>query len=223
MSNKKEVSVNSALRKYKLNQKQKIAVECIKSHKIVVLRGVAGSAKTFTAVYAALGLLADENNPINRIAITRPMVTTEKMGYLPGDIEDKFDPFLYPVIEFFNKLGSDGEKTFQNLVEKGRIRRAPIAFMRGSTIEDEILIVDEAENLSPDQMLMILTRIGKNGKIVIAGDEKQTDIGRGLTGLDYAVRMSERLSYFEQITLTENMRDEVINEIVETWDYLAAV
>lgn len=222
MPNKKEASINTALKRYNLNKKQKIAVECIKTHKIVVLRGVAGSAKTFSAVYAALSLLTDEQNGIDRIAITRPMVTTEKMGYLPGDIEDKFDPFLYPVIEFFNKLGADGDQTFKKLIESGRIRRAPIAFMRGSTIENEILIVDEAENLTPDQMLMILTRIGKNGKIVIAGDEKQTDIGRGLTGLDYAVRLSERLPYVQQITLTENMRDEVINEIVETWDYLVA-
>jgi phosphate starvation-inducible PhoH-like protein len=107
------------------------------------------------------------------------------------------------------------------MVETERIRRAPIAFMRGTTIEDEVLLVDEAQNLSPEQMLMVLTRIGKNGRIVITGDEDQSDLNSNLiTGLDYAIALSEKLPYVQQIKLTENMRDPMINEIVETWSTL---
>lgn len=218
MSSKKTISIKTALNKYNLNEKQITAVECIKNNKITILRGVAGTAKTFSAVYAALKLLNEGS--VERIAITRPLVTTEKMGFLPGDIADKIDPFLYPIIEFFNKLGDSGDATFKSLIDNHKIRRAPVAFMRGTTIENEILLVDEAQNLSAEQMLMVLTRLGKNGKIVITGDEKQVDLGYNLTGLDYVIALSRKLPYVQQITLTENMRDEVINEIVEEWSNL---
>ena len=218
-SDGKVISVKTAINKYELNEKQIISVEAIKNNKIVILRGRAGTAKTFTAVYAAMKLLSDKQ--IKRIAVTRPIVTTEKMGFLPGAIDDKFDPFLYPIIDFFNKFGDNGSATFNFMVETERIRRAPIAFMRGTTIEDEVLLVDEAQNLSPEQMLMVLTRIGKNGRIVITGDEDQSDLNSNLiTGLDYAIALSGKLPYVQQIKLTENMRDPMINEIVETWSTL---
>lgn len=218
MSTKKSISIKTALNKYSLNEKQVMAVECIKNNKITVLRGVAGTAKTFTAVYSALKLLYEGST--DRIAITRPLVTTEKIGYLPGDIGDKIDPFLYPIIEFFDKFGDGGNATFNELLNNNKIRRAPIAFMRGTTIQNEILLVDEAQNLSAEQMLMVLTRLGENGKIVITGDEDQVDLNYSLTGLDYVIALSKKLSYVQQITLTENMRDSVINEIVQEWTNL---
>jgi len=215
----KVISVKTAINKYELNEKQIVAVEAIRNNKIVILRGKAGTAKTFTAVYAAMKLLSEKQ--IKRIAITRPLVTTEKMGFLPGAIDEKFDPFLYPIIDFFNKFGDNGSATFNFMVESDRIRRAPIAFMRGTTIEDEVLIVDEAQNVSPEQMLMVLTRIGKNGRIVITGDEDQSDLNTGLiSGLDYAIALSNKLPYIQQMTLTQNMRDPMINEIVEAWGTL---
>jgi len=213
---KKGISLYSILKKYYLNPLQVIAVEAIRNNKIVVLRGEAGTAKTFTAVYAAMKLLTEENS-IERIAITRPMITTEKMGFLPGEIEDKLDPFLSPVISFFNKFGEAGEKTFEAYTVAGKIRRAPLAFMRGTTVESEILIVDEAQNVTPEQMLMILTRLGKGGKIVITGDEKQNDLHSIATGMDYIVALSKRLPYIREITLTDNMRDPIINEIIQNW------
>ena len=216
---KKGISVLTVLKRYELNQKQALAVESIRNNKIVILRGKAGVAKSFTSVYAAMTLLSERT--ISRVALTRPQVTTEKMGFLPGDISEKFDPYLEPLISFFNKFGDSSDKTFEGLVVSGKIRKAPIAFMRGSTIEDEIMLVDEAQNISPEQMLMILTRIGKNGKIVINGDEMQDDLRGGKTGLDLVIELSERLPYIQCITLTENMRDEIINEIVENWQYLA--
>ena len=221
-TNGQTMSVSTALSKYELNEKQLIAVEAIRNNKIVILRGKAGTAKTFTAVYASMKLLGEKQ--IRRIAVSRPLVTTEKMGFLPGGMDDKFDPFLYPIIDFFNKFGDNGSATFNFMVESGKIRRAPIAFMRGTTIEDELLIIDEAQNIAPDQMLMILTRIGKNGRIVITGDEEQSDLNYGsISGLDYAIALSNRLPYVQQITLNENMRDPVITEIVETWGKLRSV
>lgn len=208
---KKDANILSFLKRYELNAGQVEAIDAIKNNKIVILRGLAGTAKTFTSVYAAMKLLAYRD--IARIAITRPQVTTEKMGFLPGEIENKFDPYLAPFITFFNKFGDAGNNTFSSLVAAEKIRRAPIAFMRGTTIEEEMLLVDEAQNITPDQMLMILTRLGRTGKMVISGDETQDDIGNGHTGLDYAVR----LPCVKVIELTENMRDELITEIINNW------
>ena len=219
MSSKRTISIKTALNKYKLNSKQVLAVEAIKNNKIIVIRGLAGSAKTFTAVYAALGLLYE--NKVDRIAITRTLVASEKIGTLPGDLSEKVDPFLYPVIEFFNKLGESGEHTFQKMSEDGQIRRAPLAFLRGQTIENEILIVDESQNLTPQQMLMVLTRVGKNGKIVITGDEGQSDLGlRENNGLEFVAELAKVVDQVVDIELTENMRDPLINEIVEKWQII---
>lgn len=216
MSSKKGLSILTTLKKYHLNDKQVIAVEAIKNNKIVILRGAAGTAKSFTAVYAAMKLLSDQQ--IEHISLTRPMVATESMGFLPGDIGEKFDPFLEPVISFFNKFGDSGEKTFESLLVSGKVRRAPLAFMRGSTIEDGVLILDEAQNTTPHQMLMALTRIGRNGKIVITGDEIQDDLRVGVTGLDAAIALAKFLPYIQSVTMTENMRDDIINDIVENWE-----
>lgn len=216
MSAKKIISIKTALNKYDLNQKQILAVEAVKNNKIVVIRGIAGTSKTFTAVYAALNLLYQ--GKIERIAISRPLIASEKIGTLPGDLSEKVDPFLYPVIEFFNKLGENGLHTFNNLSESNKVRRAPLAFLRGQTIEDELLIVDEAQNLTEEQMLMVLTRIGKNGKIVITGDEGQSDLGETKpNGLDFAVALSEKVHAVQSVVMTENMRDPLINEIVDKW------
>jgi len=216
MSSKKTISIKTALNKYELNPQQILAVEAIKNNKIVIIRGKAGVAKTFSAVYAALQLMY--NKKIERIAITRPLIASEKIGTLPGDLSEKVDPFLYPIIEFFNKLGENGTNTFQSMSEDGKIRRAPLAFLRGQTIENEILIVDESQNLTPQQMLMVLTRIGKNGKIVITGDEGQSDLGlREHNGLDFAVALAEKVQEVIAVELTENMRDPLINEIVDKW------
>lgn len=216
MSSKKTISIKTALKKYTLNEQQVQAVEAIKNNKIVIIRGKAGVAKTFSAVYAALNLIYDKK--VDRIAITRPLIASEKIGTLPGDLSEKVDPFLYPIIEFFNKLGDSGAHTFEKMSEDGQVRRAPLAFLRGQTIENEILLIDESQNITPQQMLMILTRIGKNGKIVITGDEGQSDLGlREQNGLDFAVALAEKVDAIVAVELTENMRDPLINEIVDKW------
>lgn len=205
-----------ALKYYVLNSEQEKAVQTIIDGKITILTGAAGSAKSFTSVYAAMKLL--NNYSLSRVALTRPMVTTEKMGFLPGGIDEKFDPYLEPLIAFFNAFGEVGEKTFDSLVVGGQIRRVPIAFMRGQTIDNEILVFDEAQQSTPEQMLMVLTRLGKNGKIVINGDNRQVDTGMKITGLDYVIKLAEKLPAIQHLHLTQNMRDELITEIMDLWD-----
>jgi len=220
MSKKETISLHSVLKKYNLNERQKVAVEAIKNNKLTVLYGKAGTAKTFTAVYAAMKLLSNPANDINKIYLSRPLVTTEKLGFLPGDIDDKIDPFLQPLISFFNKFGDAGEKTFESLITADKIKRLPVALMRGQTIEDGILIVDEAQNLTAHQMLMILTRMGQTGKIVISGDFKQSDTIEIITGLEKVLHLSEKLPYIKTIEMIENMRDPIVTEIIDTWESL---
>lgn len=216
MPKKETISLHSVLKKYELNERQKVAVESIKNNKITVLYGKSGTAKTFSAVYAAMKLLVSDEN-MKRIYLSRPLVTTEKLGFLPGDVNDKIDPFLQPLINFFNKFGDAGIKTFDSLIAAEKIQRLPIGLMRGHTIEDGVLIVDEAQNLSPHQMLMVLTRIGTTGKIIISGDYEQSDIQEPVTGLEYVLKLSEKLPYLQTIEMVENMRDPIINEIIEYW------
>lgn len=221
MSKKDTISLHSVLKKYNLNQRQTIATEAIKNNKLTVLHGKAGTAKTFTAVYAAMKLLAYPDNDIKTIYLSRPLVTTEKLGFLPGDVNDKVDPFLSPIINFFNKFGDAGIKTFDSMVAAEKVQRIPVALMRGHTIEDGVLIVDEAQNLTPHQMLMILTRIGKTGKIIVSGDTAQNDTRDTINGLDYILRLAEKLPYIQTIEMTENMRDPIVNEIIEHWESIA--
>lgn len=211
----KAISIHTALKKFNLNKEQILAVEAIRNNKIVVLYGEAGTAKSFSAVYAAMKMLA--NGEIGKISLTRPMVTTERMGFLPGTIEEKYRPYLMPAIEFFNKFGNAGLNTYASLVTAEKVIERPLAFMRGITIEDEVLILDESQNITPDQMLMVLTRIGKGGKIVIAGDTQQDDLKVGETGLDCIIDLSTRLPFIQTIHMTENMRDPIISDIVNNW------
>lgn len=217
MSKKDTISLHSVLKKYNLNHRQTIAVEAIRNNKLTVLHGKAGTAKTFTAVYAAMKLLAYPENDIKTIYLSRPLVTTEKLGFLPGDVNDKVDPFLTPLINFFNKFGDAGIKTFESMVVAEKVQRIPVALMRGHTIDDGILILDEAQNLTPHQMLMILTRMGKTGKIVVSGDTDQNDTFDKFNGLDYLIRLADKLPYIQTIEMTENMRDPMVNEIIEQW------
>lgn len=202
-----------ALRKIHLTGEQKEAIRTINQSPITVLRGLPGTAKTFTAIYAALQLLAESK--IESLALTRPLVTTENIGILPGDIDDKFDPYLYPISSIMHDtLHIDFDKYVMSKV----IRKAPLAFMRGQTVAHEVLIIDEAQNVTSEQMLMALTRIGNNGKIIIAGDEDQSDLRLVESGLDKAVALSHRIpEVVSTVRMEKNMRSEVISLIVDNW------
>lgn len=211
--------VTQALKYYVLNEEQEDAVQTIIDNKIVILTGAAGVAKSFTSVYAAMKLLNKFDT--SRVALTRPMVTTEKMGFLPGTAQEKFSPYLEPLVAFFNAFGEVGEKSFDSLLVGGLVRMIPVAFMRGQTISNEILIFDEAQQSTPEQMLMVLTRLGQNGKIVINGDRRQSDTGLKVTGLDYAIKLAEKIPEIKHIHLTQNMRDELITRIMDEWSTIA--
>lgn len=166
-----------------LNEEQKDAKRKILNNAITVLTGEAGSGKTLVAVITALDQLFKKE--IKKIFITRPLVTREEIGFLPGDIGAKLDPFLIPIYDNLSKCYDDPNK-IQKMLESKQIDIAPIAYMRGRTFEDAILIIDEAQNIDDESMKMCLTRIGNNGRIIICGDNKQIDLKKkDLSGFDF--------------------------------------
>ena len=138
--------------------------------------GPAGTGKTYLAM--AMAINAFKNNEVNKIILTRPAVEAgEKLGFLPGDLQSKVDPYLRPLYDaLFDMLGAE---TYQKYVERGNIEVAPLAYMRGRTLDDSFIILDEAQNTTCEQMKMFLTRLGFNSKMVITGDITQIDLPRG--------------------------------------------
>ena len=164
---------------------QKEYVKALKENTIVLGVGPAGTGKTYLAVAAAVK--AFREHTINRIILTRPAVEAgEKLGFLPGDLQNKVDPYLRPLYDaLFDMLGSEN---FQKYLERGNIEVAPLAYMRGRTLDDSFIILDEAQNTTPAQMKMFLTRIGFGSKVVVTGDASQKDLAAGVqSGLDVAV------------------------------------
>ncbi|MGE5707413.1 MAG: PhoH family protein [Bacteroidota bacterium] len=156
--------------------RQKEYLEAIATNTLVFGIGPAGTGKTYLAVAAAVKALRDKE--VNRLILTRPAVEAgESLGFLPGDFQAKVDPYFRPLYDALYDL-MDGEK-FQKLVERGQIEIAPLAYMRGRTLNDAFIILDEAQNTTPEQMKMFLTRLGFGSKIVVTGDATQVDLPRG--------------------------------------------
>ena len=190
---------------------QKKYVDAIKKNTIVLGIGPAGTGKTFLAVAAASTAL--RNKEVSRIILTRPAVEAgEKLGFLPGDLQTKIDPYLRPLHDaLFEMLGSE---TYQKHVERGTIEIAPLAYMRGRTLDDSFIILDEAQNTTPEQMKMFLTRLGFNSKAVVTGDLTQTDLPFGKrSGLLEATKI---LRDIEGIAIHEfSERDVVRHKLVQ--------
>ena len=148
-------------------------VESIRKNTIVISIGPAGTGKTYLAVAEAVAAFREHR--VNRIIITRPAVEAgEKLGFLPGDLQQKVDPYLRPIYDaLFDMLGPE---SFQRYQERGNIEVAPLAYMRGRTLDDSFIILDEAQNTTPEQMKMFLTRLGFNSKMVVTGDITQIDL-----------------------------------------------
>lgn len=196
---------------------QKKYMEAINKNTVTMGVGPAGTGKTYLAVAAAVSAFRDKQ--VSRIILTRPAVEAgEKLGFLPGDLQSKVDPYLRPLYDgLFDMLGAE---TYQKLLERGSIEVAPLAYMRGRTLDDSFIILDEAQNTTPEQMKMFLTRIGFGSKAVVTGDVTQIDLPDGkLSGLKEACKVLEKVDGIAQCYLTDKdvVRHELVQRIVKAY------
>lgn len=197
---------------------QKKYVEAIKNNTVVFGVGPAGTGKTFLAVALAVAALREKR--VNRIILTRPAVEAgEKLGFLPGDLQNKIDPYLRPLYDaLYEMLGSD---TYQRYVERGTIEIAPLAYMRGRTLDDSFIILDEAQNTTPEQMKMFLTRLGFNSKAIITGDITQTDLPFGKkSGLVEVVKVLDNIEdiAIHRFTDRDVVRHRLVQKIILAYE-----
>ena len=197
---------------------QKRYMEAIRNHTITLGIGPAGTGKTYLAVAAAVAAFRDKK--VSRIILTRPSVEAgEKLGFLPGDLQSKVDPYLRPLYDgLFDMFGAD---SFAKLLERGSIEVAPLAYMRGRTLDDSFIILDEAQNTTPEQMKMFLTRIGFGSQAVVTGDVTQIDLpGERVSGLKEAMKVLKDVEGIAQCVLTDRdvVRHELVQRIVRAYD-----
>lgn len=197
---------------------QKVYIDAIKSNDVVFGIGPAGTGKTFLAV--AMAVTAFKNKAVNRIVLTRPAVEAgEKLGFLPGDLQHKVDPYLRPLYDALYEMM--GFETFQKYLEKGMIEVAPLAYMRGRTLDDSFIILDEAQNTTPEQMKMFLTRIGFGSKAVITGDITQIDLpGDKKSGLKEVMNILKDIKGISFVHLSDKdvVRHELVQRIIQAYD-----
>lgn len=197
---------------------QKRYVDAIRDDMITFGLGPAGTGKTYLAM--AMAITAFKRNEVNRIILTRPAIEAgEKLGFLPGDLQSKIDPYLRPLYDaLYEIMGAEG---FLRNSEKGLIEVAPLAYMRGRTLDNAFIILDEAQNTTPAQMKMFLTRIGFGSKVVITGDSTQKDLPSGtVSGLDVAVKVIKGLEGISICTLTSKdvVRHPLVQKIVKAYE-----
>lgn len=197
---------------------QKQYCEAIKNNTVTIAVGPAGTGKTYLAV--ALAVTAFRAKEVNRIILTRPAVEAgEKLGFLPGDLQSKVDPYLRPLYDaLFDMLGAE---TYQKYVERGNIEVAPLAYMRGRTLDDSYIILDEAQNTTTEQMKMFLTRLGFNSKMVITGDITQIDLpGSTRSGLKDVLHILKNIDDIAQVRFTEKdvVRHKLVQEIIKAYE-----
>ena len=190
----------------------------IKKNTITIGVGPAGTGKTYLAV--AMAVTAFRAQEVNRIILTRPAVEAgEKLGFLPGDLQQKVDPYLRPLYDaLFDMLGTE---TYQKYVERGNIEVAPLAYMRGRTLDDSFIILDEAQNTTPEQMKMFLTRLGFNSKMVITGDITQIDLPDGKrSGLKDVMRILRNIDDIAQVRFNEKdvVRHKLVQDIIKAYE-----
>jgi len=197
---------------------QKKYVDAIRKQMIVFGLGPAGTGKTYLAM--AMAITAFKNNEVGRIILTRPAIEAgEKLGFLPGDLQSKIDPYLRPLYDALYQIM--GAESFIKNSEKGLIEVAPLAYMRGRTLDNAFIILDEAQNTTPAQMKMFLTRIGFGSKVVITGDATQKDLPAGMvSGLDVATKVVKNIDDIAICNLTSKdvVRHPLVQKIVKAYE-----
>ena len=198
---------------------QKRYVQAIAKHDIVFGIGPAGTGKTYLAM--AMAVAAFKNKEVSRIILTRPAVEAgEKLGFLPGDLQNKVDPYLRPLYDaLYDLMGSE---TYLKLIERGVIEVAPLAYMRGRTLDDAFIILDEAQNTTSEQMKMCLTRLGHSSRAIITGDVTQIDLPRGKkSGLIEAAKVLKGVKGLKFVYLTHKdvVRHELVMRIIQAYDH----
>lgn len=193
-------------------------IETLRKNTVTFCIGPAGTGKTYLAV--AMAVRAFRTHQVNRIILTRPAVEAgEKLGFLPGDLQNKVDPYLRPLYDaLFDMMGAE---SFQRYMERGNIEVAPLAYMRGRTLDDSFIILDEAQNTTSGQMKMLLTRFGSNSRVVITGDVTQIDLpDPKLSGLVEAVKVLRDVPDIGIVRLTgkDVIRHRLIQDIVKAYD-----
>jgi phosphate starvation-inducible PhoH-like protein len=197
-----------------LNEEQKLAKQLILESPITAIKGMAGSGKTLVATQVALDLLFTKQ--VEKIIITRPTVSKEDIGFLPGDLQAKMDPWLAPIYHNLHMLYSK-EKIDKEL-ENGNIEIVPFAFMRGRTFVKSFVIVDEAQNVTHNQMETVIGRLGKDSRMVICGDMAQIDLkDKRETGFSFLARLEENVPGFSTVSLEYNHRHSIVAPILEVY------
>lgn len=197
---------------------QKQYIDAIRNSMIVFGLGPAGTGKTYLAM--AMAITAFKNQEVERIILTRPAIEAgEKLGFLPGDLQSKVDPYLRPLYDALYQIM--GAETFLKNMEKGLIEVAPLAYMRGRTLDNAYIILDEAQNTTPAQMKMFLTRIGFGSKVIITGDASQKDLASGVqSGLDIAGKVLKNIEgiAFCNMTSKDVVRHPLVQKIVKAYE-----
>jgi len=201
--------------KIQLNEEQKEAKAKILNHTVTLLAGSAGSGKTLLACQIALEKLFTRE--IEKIIITRPTVSKEEIGFLPGDLREKMDPWVQPIYQ--NMYTLYDKVKIEKLISDGAIEIVPVSFMRGRTFLDSVVIVDEAQNVTHEQMEMIVTRIGLRSKMIICGDDHQVDLKRKAdSGFRFLYTAARKIKNMCAISLKTNHRDPIVEDLINLYD-----
>lgn len=213
----KKININSENIKTQLRQSQQQYVNQILNNDITFCTGPAGTSKTYTACYVALKLLSE--NKIQNVILCKPIQEAgEKLGFLPGDISDKIDPYMQSYISNMNKI--IGPKLTEMLVESEVIQFKPLAYMRGDTYDDALMILDEAQNATFKQLMLFVTRMGKQSKVIVTGDVSQYDIAKNSIGLEAFTELMKDIKGVghHKFTNKDIVRAKILQDVVDRYD-----
>lgn len=211
----KRILKNPIRFKVSLNDEQKAAKEIILNNTVSLLAGRAGSGKTLLA--CQIGLDGLFQRKFEKIIITRPTVSKEEIGFLPGDLHQKMDPWVQPIYQ--NMYILYGKEKIDPYIQSGQIEIVPLSFMRGRTFLDSLVIVDEAQNVTNEQMEMIVTRVGLRSRMIICGDDGQVDLkNKGDSGFKFLYSCARKIKNLAAITLSTNHRDPIVDDLIQVYE-----